>query len=203
MARMADLRLFAEEHHLTIVSIADMVTYRLQRDRLIEKVDSFELKLGAEGNKALFTAYLYRAIPGIVRREYVALALGDVAGDEPVPIRGHVGILVEDVFGCSTNRNRPTVQQVLNAIIRRGRGILLYLPSRETIESELASQVEYQAKPRPRDRDGEVREYGIGTQILLDLGVRRLQVISNNPHKLVGLDAWGFESVEQITLEEV
>ena len=203
MARMPDLRQFAEEHDLVIVSIADMVEYRLQRDRLVDWAKSYELELGSEDNKAMFTAHLYRAIPGIRRQEYVALVLGDVADGEPVPCRGHVSSLVADVFGCRTGKNSPTIQQVIDAIIRRGRGVLFFLPSRESIETELNTHFKFENKPRPRDREGEIREYGIGAQILLDLGVRSLQVISNNPHRLIGLEAWGFESAEQITLEEV
>ena len=203
MARMPDLELFAKEHDLTIVSIADLVAYRLQRDRLVERVDTISVELGSSDKKAVFDAHIYRAVPGIRRREYVTLVLGDVADGEPVPCRGHVASLVDDVFGGNLNANRPGIREVIDAIIRRGRGVVLYLPSRETIETELLSPPREGGNVRSRDRQGEIREYGIGAQILLDLGVRRPEVISNNPHKLVGLDAWGFESVEHVNLEEV
>jgi 3,4-dihydroxy 2-butanone 4-phosphate synthase/GTP cyclohydrolase II len=134
----------------------------------------------------------------------VALCLGDIDDGEPVPCRGHVATLSDDVFGAHTRLNSPRLAEVIDALIRRGRGVVLYLPSRETIREELAASLG-SAKPvrGRRDREGEIREYGIGAQILLDLGVRRLQVISNNPHRLVGLEAWGFESTEQIRIEEV
>ncbi len=203
MARMPDLREFAKEHDLTIVSIADMVEYRLQRDRLIEKVNQFDVEVVGNQSRATFTAHLYRASPGIRRREYVALVLGDIDDGEPVPCRGHVGSLVTDVFGCPTRGNRPSVREVIDVIVRRGRGVLLYLPSRETINDDFLTHVDFDKKVRSRDKEGEIREYGIGAQILLDLGVKRLQVISNNPHRLVGLEAWGFESADQVTMEEV
>ena len=211
MARMDDLKRFADEHDLAIVSIADLVEYRLQRDRLVERVGSFDLPLAAsDGTRATFCAHVYEAAPGIRRREYVALVLGQVDGDEWVPCRGHVACLADDVFGARTRPRSPAVGRVLDAIIRRGRGVLLYLPSRDSILEDLEACLGARAeRERPRcaepepDREGEIREYGLGTQILLDLGVRRLQVISNNPHKLVGLEAWGFEETEQITIEEV
>jgi 3,4-dihydroxy 2-butanone 4-phosphate synthase/GTP cyclohydrolase II len=205
MARMPDLQAFAVEHGLAVVSIADLIEYRLQRDRLVERAGSFPLALRAsDGTPATFTAHVYRAAPGIRRHEYVALVLGDVSGDEWVPCRGHVACLADDVFGAHTRKHSPGVRQVLDALIRRGRGILLYLPSRETIRDEIAACLgESPAAPAPLSADGEIREYGIGAQVLLDLGVRRLQVISNNPHRLVGLEAWGFERTEQISIEEV
>jgi 3,4-dihydroxy 2-butanone 4-phosphate synthase/GTP cyclohydrolase II len=206
MARMPDLQLFAAEHGLVVVSIADLIEYRLQRDRLIEPAGRFPLELRAsDGTAATFTAHVYRAAPGIRRHEYVALVLGDVDGDEWVPCRGHVACLADDVFGAHTRKRSPSVRQVLDALIRRGRGVLLYLPSRESIRDELAHSLGQPAADdaAPADDGGEIREYGIGAQILLDLGVRRLQVISNNPHKLVGFEAWGFERTEQINIEEV
>jgi len=203
MARMPDLRRFAEEHGLVIASIADLIEYRLQRDRLVERVGTFDLELGRE-HKATFQAHVYSAVPGIKRREYVALCLGAIDDGEPVPCRGHVASLADDVFGASTRQSSPRLEEVIDTLIRRGRGVVLYLPSRETIHDDLAGATSSAAPVRGRrDREGEIREYGIGAQILLDLGVRRLQVISNNPHRLVGLEAWGFESTEQIRIEEV
>jgi 3,4-dihydroxy 2-butanone 4-phosphate synthase/GTP cyclohydrolase II len=203
MARMSDLRAFAAEHDLTIVSIADLIEYRLQRDRLVERIETFEIELGRD-QRAVFQAHVFAAAPGIKRREYVALALGPIDDGKPVPCRGHVACLSDDVLGARTRKNSPPLSGVIDALIRRGRGVILYLPSRETIHDELMGSLRGAAPSRGRrDREGEIREYGIGAQILLDLGVRKLQVISNNPHRLVGLEAWGFESTEQITIEEV
>ncbi len=205
MARMPDLEKFAAEHDLVICSIADLIQYRLQKDRLVERSHSTKLLLGSEGNRAMFEVHVYRAVPGVRRREYVALVLGDVATEEPVLCRGHVASLVDDVFGGVTNQKRPGLQNVVDAIIRRGRGVILYFASRETIGTDLKASLLDKDKngSLARDRQGVLREYGIGAQILLDLGVRRLQLISSTPRRLVGFDAWGFESVEQIGLEEI
>jgi len=205
MARMPDLQVFAAEHGLVVVSIADLIEYRLQHDRLIEPAGSFPLVLRAsDGTPARFTAHVYRAAPGILRHEYVALVLGEVAGDEWVPCRAHVACLADDVFGAQTRKRSPGVRQVIDALIRRGSGVLLYLPSRETVRDEIAGCLgERLVAHGPPPAGGEIREYGIGAQILLDLGIRRLQVISNNPHRLVGLEAWGFDQTEQISIEEV
>jgi 3,4-dihydroxy 2-butanone 4-phosphate synthase / GTP cyclohydrolase II len=204
MARMPDLEIFAKEHKLVIVSIADLIEYRLQRDSLVTRVSTTPLELfGSSGTSAVFDAHIYRAVPGVRRRECVALTLGEVSNGDPVPCRAHLASLSDDVFGAKTRQNSPALEEVIDAIIRNQRGVILYLPSRNSIETELTKVDEPSGSPRPRDVEGEIREYGIGAQILLDLGIHKLQVISNNPHKLVGLEAWGFESVEQIPLQEV
>ena len=201
MARMDDLRVFAKEHGLHIVSIADLIEYRLQNDRLVERVAAYEIEIGGEKRRAAFTAHVYRAIPGIRRREYIALALGDVADGDWVPCRGHVASLVDDAFGGRTRPNSPPLAEAIDAIIERGRGVVLYLPPEGSPGEELAAISGGVAAPR--DERGVIREYGMGAQILLDLGVRKLQVISNNPRRLVGLEAWGFEATAQVGIEEV
>jgi 3,4-dihydroxy 2-butanone 4-phosphate synthase/GTP cyclohydrolase II len=202
MARMDDLRGFAAEHGLHVVSIADLNEYRLQNDRLVERVATREIELGGDARRAVFRVHVYRAIPGIRRTEYLALTLGDVDDGDWVPMRAHVAGLLDDVLGARTRKASPQLRQVIDRIIARGRGIVLYLPPNDTITEELAAGTNG-AKPVPRDERGVLREYGIGAQILLDLGVRKLQVISNNPRKLVGLEAWGFEATSQIGIEEV
>jgi 3,4-dihydroxy 2-butanone 4-phosphate synthase / GTP cyclohydrolase II len=205
MARMPDLEVFAEAHDLVIVSIADLIQYRLQKDRLVEKCHTTKLELGNSERRAVFDVHVYRAVPGVRRREYVALVLGDVATDEPVLCRGHMASLVHDVFGGVAETNHIGLQEVVDAVIRQGRGIILYFASRNTIVTDLKNALsdETRNSSLSRDREGVLREYGIGAQILLDLGVKRLQLISSKPRRLVGFDAWGFESVEQIGLEEI
>jgi len=202
MARMDDLRGFAAEHGLHVVSIADLIEYRLQNDRLVERIASREVELGGDGRRAAFQLHVYRAIPGIRRREYVALALGEVDDGGWVPVRAHVAGLLDDVLDARTRKASPRLRTVIDRIAARGRGVILYLPSNDTITEEIVGGANG-GKPVPRDERGVLREYGIGAQILLDLGVRKLQVISNNPRKLVGLEAWGFEATSQIGIEEV
>ncbi|MBN2527519.1 MAG: 3,4-dihydroxy-2-butanone-4-phosphate synthase [Deltaproteobacteria bacterium] len=199
MARMDDLRKFGEEHNLVIISVADLIEFRLQHDRLVEPYGKYEIELGTT-KKAIFTAHVYEALPGIMRTEYVALTLGPIDDGEPVPIRAHVANVADDVFGAVTRPNSPSIQELIDAIIQRGRGVILFLPSRDTVKTQLHQALGTGADVR---NDVIIREYGIGAQILLDLGVRKLQVISNNPHRLIGVRAWGFESATQISLEEV
>jgi 3,4-dihydroxy 2-butanone 4-phosphate synthase / GTP cyclohydrolase II len=199
MARMDDLRLFAAEHDLVILSVADLIEYRLQHDRLVESVAQFDVTLGST-RKAVFRAHVYEALPGIMRHEYVALTLGPIDDGDPVPIRAHVSNVTDDIFGATTRPNSPTIQQLIDAIVARGRGVILFLPARESLKDQLSMAL----NPVESDRNNPIiREYGIGAQILLELGVRKLLVISNNPHKLIGLNAWGFTSATQISLEEV
>jgi 3,4-dihydroxy 2-butanone 4-phosphate synthase/GTP cyclohydrolase II len=202
MARMDDLRGFAAEHGLHVVSIADLIEYRLQHDRLVERTATRELELGGDERRAVFRVHAYRAAPGIRRSEYVALTLGEVDDGDWVPVRAHVAGLLDDAFGARTRKASPELRQVIDKIVARGRGVVLYLPSNETLADELAAGAS-DAKTVPWDEKGALREYGIGAQILLDLGVRKLQMISNNPRKLVGLEAWGFEATAQIGIEEV
>src|SRR5512137_555128 len=150
MARMDDLRGFAKEHGLHIVSIADLIEYRLQRDRLVERVDMRAMELAGETRRAVFQVHAYRAAPGIRRHEYVALALGDVADGGWVPVRAHVATLLEDVLGARTRKASPQLRHVIDKIIERGRGVILYLPSNETIAEELVAGTNG-GKPVPRD----------------------------------------------------
>jgi 3,4-dihydroxy 2-butanone 4-phosphate synthase / GTP cyclohydrolase II len=202
MARLGDLRTFAAEHGLHIVSIADLIEYRLQNDRLVERAATREIELGGDERRAVFQVHVYRAIPGILRHEYVALTLGAVDDGDWVPMRAHVAGLLDDVLGARTRKASPRLRRVIDKIIQRGRGAILYLPSNDTFAEEIAAGSSG-GKSVPWDEKGVLREYGIGAQILLDLGVRKLQVISNNPRKLVGLEAWGFEATSQIGIEEV
>jgi 3,4-dihydroxy 2-butanone 4-phosphate synthase/GTP cyclohydrolase II len=202
MARMSDLRGFAAEHGLHVVSIADLIEYRLQHDRLVERIATRELELGGDARRATFRVHSYRAIPGIRRHEYVALTLGEVDDGDWVPARAHVASLLDDVLGARTRKASPPLRRVIDKLIERGRGVILYLPSNDTITEELTVGANG-VKAVPWDEKGVLREYGIGAQILLDLGVRKLQVVSNNPRKLVGLEAWGFEATSQIGIEEV
>jgi 3,4-dihydroxy 2-butanone 4-phosphate synthase/GTP cyclohydrolase II len=203
MARMPDLEIFAQKHNLLIVSIADLIEYRLQRDRLIERISTTQLELSGNTEHALFNIHLYKAVPGVRRQEYLALTLGDLTDGEPVLMRGHAGSLFEDVLGAKIRHRSPSLKEVIDAVIRRGRGVILYLPSRDNIKSEFDALTAPNEKPTRSENEGQIREYGIGVQILLDLGVEKLQVISNNPHRLVGLDAYGIKSVEQISMEEL
>jgi len=201
MARMDDLRVFAEEFGLHIVSIADLIEYRLQHDRLVERVSSHDVEIGGGAHRAKFSAHVYRAIPGVLHREYVALTLGDIADGDWVPCRAHVSSTVDDAFGGHTRPSSPSLRQIIDMIIERGRGVILYLPQRGSVGEEFAALSNGVAPPH--DEKGVIREYGMGAQILLDLGVRKLQVISNNPRRLVGLEAWGFEATAQVRIEEV
>ncbi len=205
MARMPDLEVFAEAHGLVIVSIADLIAYRLQRDRLVQRVRTAEIELFGDKRSALFTAHVYRTVPGIKRREVSALVLGDVASGGKVLCRGHMSSIISDVFGGKSPMGKTPLRGVIDAVIERGRGVILYFTPDKPMEDELAFIEAGRNLPdaTAEDREGVLREYGIGAQILLDLGVKQLQLISSRPRRMVGFDAWGFESVEQMTLEEV
>ncbi len=198
MARMDDLKKFAKEHDLMIVSIADLIEYRLEHDRLVQRKSTYKVSLGSD-KKATFTAYIYEAMTdGIARKEYLALTLGNIEDGEPVPVRAHISNIVSDIFGVKSKTNTPDISELSDAIIKRGRGVILFLPSRDSLDTQLQG-----ALLKTRKNDADIREYGIGAQILLDLKIKKLQVISNNPHKLVAMRAWGFEHTEQISLKEV
>ncbi|MBN2802860.1 MAG: 3,4-dihydroxy-2-butanone-4-phosphate synthase [Deltaproteobacteria bacterium] len=198
MARMDDLKIFAEEHNLMIVSIADLIEYRLQHDRLVQKKNSYKIVLGSD-KKAEFTIHTYQALEnGIARRDYLAITLGNIADGEPVPVRAHIANVATDLLKTDKLKGSVSFDELVDAIIKRSRGVILYLPSRDSLDTQLSTVLSENIK-----NDADIREYGIGAQILLDLDIKKLQVISNNPHKLVALRAWGFEHTEQISLKEM
>jgi 3,4-dihydroxy 2-butanone 4-phosphate synthase/GTP cyclohydrolase II len=188
MARMPDLETFAKKHNLHILTIADLIQYRLQTERLVKRVVEKPLVLDTTGTT--WNAYVYEVT--IDGRQILALVRGEVKADEPIICRMHAGATIADTFASTVKDGGANLREAIARIEKAGNGIVVYLPSKSTIQCEL------EAHGVPRDEgpgDSRLREFGLGAQVLSDLGARKLRLLTNNPRKIAGIRGYGLEVV--------
>ena len=205
MARMSDLELFAAEHGLVIVSIADIVAWRLAREQLVQR--AVETRLPSEyGGEFKAIAYAN----DVDDAEHLALVKGTWAPDEPVLVRMHSKCLTGDVFGSQRCDCGPQLHQALRQIHEAGKGVLVYLDQEGRGIGLVNKLKAYNLQDLGHDTVAanellgfkpDLRDYGIGAQILRDLGIRKLRLLTNNPKKIVGLEGYGLEVVERVAIE--
>ncbi len=196
MARMPDLEKVAAQHGIRIVAVADLIEYRLITERLVTRLTEGEVELDA--TKGGWKAAVYgNAIDG---RQFLALYKGDVRSPEPILARVHSGSTFADIFASTPKDGGHNLRAAIAAIETEGRGVILYVPSRGTVKQELESYWLAKNPPSGRGGDGPVRELGLGCQVLHDLGVRRLKLLTNNPLKMAGLHGFGLEVVARLPL---
>ncbi|MGB0678179.1 MAG: 3,4-dihydroxy-2-butanone-4-phosphate synthase [Polyangiales bacterium] len=195
MARQPDLLAFAETHGLQLISVADLVQYRLQTERLVHAVQQQALQIAGQ----MWQAHLF-AVKGD-GRQLLALTLGDI-GPDPTLVRVHTGDVLGDALGVH-NEARMRLSEVLEVMVARGHGVVLYFPATTVLADELA-RLTPAAPSAPVSPTGLVlREYGIGAQVLTALGLRDIQVLTNRPRRIPSLEGYGLKVVEQCTLREV
>jgi len=188
MARLPDLVQFAQLHGLKVATIADLIAYRRRHDKLIERVAETDLDSRYGG---VFRMLVYRN--KVEYAEHIALVMGDVAGTAPVLVRMHALNVLEDVLGDRHGRG-GILEASMREIAREGRGVVVLI--REPRPTSLSDRVRRKLG-EPVERQGELRDYGIGAQILLDLGVRDMTLLTNHQRNIVGLEGYGLSVVGQ------
>jgi 3,4-dihydroxy 2-butanone 4-phosphate synthase/GTP cyclohydrolase II len=203
MARLPELRRFAKRHRLKIGTIEELIHYRRTREKLVERVEIVKLPT-AHGD---FDLHLYRSRTD--GQHHVALVKSNVEGKKNVLVRVHSECLTGDVFGSCRCDCGPQLQQAMRQISEAGHGVIVYM-RQEGRGIGLASKIKaYKLQERGYDTveanlklgyGMDLREYGLGAQILADLGLKTICLMTNNPRKVVGLEGYGLEIVKQVPI---
>ena len=201
MARMPDLIKFAQFHGLKIGTIADLIAYRLKNDRIVERTIESSLNSRYGGD---FKMYVYTN--RVAYAEHIALVKGDIAGGGPVMVRMHALNMLDDVFGDKESGKSGELQQAMQMIGDEGRGVVVLIrePHRSSFSDRIRARIaakEGNGKGKPPSvsgaKPGELRDYGVGAQILLDLGVKEMILLSNTQHTIIGLEGYNLTIAEQ------
>ena len=207
MARLPYLVGFAKEHNLPLISIADLIRYRRKHEKLVKAVSEASLPT----DYGTFNARVYEGV--LDGEEHLALVYGDISAEDSVLVRVHSECLTGDVFGSLRCDCGPQLHAALQTIANEGAGVVVYLRGQEGRGIGLGHKIRaYALQEEGLDTvDANVelglpvdsREYGIGAQILVDLGITRMRLMTNNPAKYGGLEGFGLDITERVALESV
>ena len=195
MSRLPELIKFAQYHGMKIGAIADLIAYRRRFDRTIERIVETELnsRFGGDFRMIIFGSTLEGT-------EHVALVKGDVEGDAPVMVRMHAVNILEDLLGDHHRQRGGGLQQAMEMIGAAERGVVVLI--RETRATNLSERITAEIGAKADGEDGgQLRDYGVGAQILLDLGVKNLILLTNSPKRVVGIEGYGLNIVETLEVD--